>query len=77
MWLLWEQTLVKLIFFSLSDMRLRFFDMDVFNILFLPRVIVSNNRRWIRDIEELQSVKFNLPLVSDIGCNVLKKVCFI
>ena len=36
---------------------------------------VSNNRRWIHEIEELQSVKFNIPLVSDIGSVVLKKVC--
>lgn len=44
------------------------------NVVALGIDTVSNNRRWIRDIEELQSVKFNIPLVSDIGCNVLKKL---
>lgn len=38
---------------------------------FLP---VSNYRKWIKDIEELQSVKVVLPLLSDGDCSVLRQV---
>ena len=31
-------------------------------------------RKWIKDIEELQTVKVNIRLVSDVDCTVLKKV---
>lgn len=34
---------------------------------------VTAFRKWIKDIEELQSVKVNIPLVSDVDCTVLKK----
>ena len=37
---------------------------------------VSNNRRWIRDIEELQSVRVSVPLVSDIGSVYLRKASY-
>jgi alkyl hydroperoxide reductase subunit AhpC len=36
--------------------------------------VVTAYRKWIKDIEELQTVKVNIPLVSDVDCTVLKKV---
>ena len=40
----------------------------------IPLSLVTNFRRWAKDIEELQSVKVNIPLVSDLDCAVLRKV---
>lgn len=37
-------------------------------------LVVSNYRRWIRDIEELQTAKINFALLSDADCSVLKAV---
>lgn len=37
--------------------------------------VVSNYRKWIKDIEELQEVKVNIPLVSDPECILLRTVC--
>ena len=34
---------------------------------------VSNYRRWIGDIEDIQNTKVRLPLVSDIGCKVIAR----
>eukprot|EP01038_Epipyxis_sp_PR26KG_P005100 gene5100-7109_t len=33
---------------------------------------VPNYRKWIKDIEELQTVKMEIPLLSDTDCTVLK-----
>ena len=35
---------------------------------------MANYRKWVRDIEELQSVKFDYALLSDTDCSVLKAV---
>jgi hypothetical protein len=35
---------------------------------------VPNYRRWIRDIEELQTVKIGFALLADADCAVLKSV---
>jgi len=35
---------------------------------------VPNYRRWIRDIEELQTVKMNFSLLADPDCAVLASV---
>lgn len=35
---------------------------------------VPNYRRWIRDIEELQTVKMNIALLADPDCAVLASV---
>lgn len=34
---------------------------------------VSSYRRWIKDIEELQGVKVNIPLIADTDCSLLKQ----
>lgn len=34
---------------------------------------VPNFRRWSKDIEELQAVKMNLPMLSDADCSILKQ----
>lgn len=36
--------------------------------------LVSNYRKWIKDIEELQEVKVNIPLISDPECLLLRNV---
>ena len=43
------------------------------NVLVVGNDSVSNYRKWVRDIEELQAVKVNVPLMSDKECNILKK----
>jgi hypothetical protein len=37
-------------------------------------ITVPNYRRWIRDIEELQTVKMNYALLADPDCAVLASV---
>lgn len=41
-------------------------------VCFVGNDTVANYRHWVRDIEELQSVKFNYALLSDSDCSVLK-----
>jgi alkyl hydroperoxide reductase subunit AhpC len=43
------------------------------NVLVVGNDSVPNYRKWVRDIEELQAVKVNVPLMSDKECNILKK----
>lgn len=42
-------------------------------IVTMGRDSVTAYRKWIKDIEELQSCKVTIPLVSDTECNILKK----
>ena len=41
---------------------------------FYFNIIVPNYRRWIRDIEELQTVKMSYSLMADPDCAVLSTV---
>lgn len=34
---------------------------------------IPNYRKWVRDIEELQAVKVNVPILNDDGCRILRK----
>ena len=34
---------------------------------------VVNLRSWIKDVEELQTVRINLPLMADVDCDVLRQ----
>ena len=43
-------------------------------IILLYYNIVSNYRQWISDIEDIQSVKVKIPIVSDLGCKVLTRL---
>jgi len=45
----------------------------LFYISLLGIYIVTNIRKWIRDIEELQDCKVNIPIVSDPEMSVLIK----
>jgi hypothetical protein len=49
---------------------------SILNYKFHVHIKVSNYRRWIKDIEELQTVKVNIPLLADLNCNILKSVRF-
>ena len=37
--------------------------------------IVANYRKWIKDIDELQSTRVTMPILSDPDCKVLSQVC--
>ena len=34
---------------------------------------IPNLRKWVRDIEELQAVKVNVPICNDKGCKIMRK----
>ena len=56
----------------LSRLTLEFESRNI-NVLVMGNETIANNRKWVRDIEELQAVKVNVPIMSDKECKILKK----
>jgi len=49
------------------------FDARQITVLSIGCDTVTNYRKWIKDIEEIQTAKLNFPLIADPECQVLKQ----
>ena len=60
-----------------SDFALTFSHRTLFvRVTRLLVLLVANYRKWIKDIDELQSTRVTIPILSDPDCKVLSQVSY-